>query len=77
MERGSQDAYGYTPMNDRMMGYQDGGQRQGGNMGEGRSGYGGNMMGHSDPVSAIRDMLMTASPDQRDSIRYELSNMLK
>lgn len=78
MERGSQDAYGYTPMNDRMMGYQDGGQRQGGGMmGEGRSGYGGNMMGHSDPVSAIRDMLMTASPDQRDSIRYELSNLLK
>ncbi len=77
MERGSQDSYGYMPMNDRMMGYQGGGQRQGGNMGEGRSGYGGNMMGHSDPVSAIRDMLMTASPDQRDSIRYELSNMLK
>lgn len=66
MEDGS-DAQGYTrPMDDRM-GY-------GGSMG-GRAGYGGKM-GHSDPVSAIRDMVMTADPDTRSMIRSEMSKLL-
>lgn len=56
------------------MGYGTGG-------GMGRSGYGGspanggNMMGHSDPVSAIRDMMMTADPDTKMRIRNELGMM--
>ena len=49
--------------------------------GGGRRGYGGspanggNMMGHSDPVSAIRDMMMTADPDTKMRIRNELGMM--
>lgn len=65
MEGGS-DTQGYTrPMDDRM-GY--------GGMG-GRAGYGGSM-GHSDPVSAIRDMFMTADPDTRSMIRNEMSKLM-
>jgi hypothetical protein len=32
-------------------------------------------MGHSDPVSAIRDMMMTADPDTKMRIRNELGMM--
>ena len=60
---GSPDPSGYTrPRADRMQG-----------MDAGRQGYG--TMGHSDPVSAIRDMLMTASPEERARIRAELTGM--
>lgn len=61
---------------------QDGyGMGYGTGMGGGRSGYGGspanggNLMGHSDPVSAIRDMMMTADPDTKMRIRKELGMM--
>lgn len=65
---GSQDSMGYGGMS----GY--------GSMGN-RAGYGGspanggNLMGHSDPVSAIRDMMMTADPDTKMRIRKELGMM--
>lgn len=66
---GQQASYGYS-----RMGY-------GGGMDTGRRGYGsgsaanGGIMGHSDPVSAIRDMLMTADPDTKMRIRSELGSM--
>lgn len=34
------------------------------------------MMGHSDPVAAIRDMMATGSPEMKMQIRNELSGML-
>ena len=50
-------------------------------MGSGRRSYdggnpasGGTMMGYSDPVGAIRDMMATASPEMRMQIKTELSN---
>lgn len=65
MQQGSSETSGYgTPSR---MGY--------GGMG-GRQGYGGsNMMGHSDPIAAIRDMLATANPEMRSQIRNELRNI--
>lgn len=60
----------------------------GGGMGAGNAGYGGmaggrrgygdgnRMMGHSDPVAAIRDMMATGSPEMKMQIRNELSGML-
>lgn len=62
------------------MGYGTG-MSGGGTGGGGRRGYGGspanggNLMGHSDPVSAIRDMMMTADPDTKMRIRSELGMM--
>lgn len=49
-----------------------------GGTGGGRMGYGGQdgMMGHSDPVAAIRDMLATGSPEMRAQIRNELTDMI-
>lgn len=53
----------------------------GSGVGSGRRGYGGspanggNLMGHSDPVSAIRDMMMTADPETKMRIRSELGMM--
>lgn len=78
MERGDGSS-GYTPMrgNTDRMGY-----GSGGNMGGtgGRRGYGSgrnnDMMGYSDPVGAIRDMLATSSPEMRAQIRSELSNLM-
>lgn len=50
--------------------------------GNGRRGYsggspanGGTMMGYSDPIGAIRDMMATASPEMRMQIKTELSNL--
>lgn len=47
-------------------------------MAGGRRGYGqpNRMMGHSDPVAAIRDMLATANPEMRMQIRNELSGIM-
>ena len=66
------------------MGYGSGGGMGGGGRGDsggGRIGYGsgsstsGGVMGHSDPVSVIRDMMMTADPETKMRIRNELSMM--
>lgn len=45
-------------------------------MSGGRQGYGGGMMGHTDPISTIRDMLSTANPEMRAQIRNDLSNLI-
>jgi len=63
-------------------GYSGGGTGYSGGMGysggnNGSMGYsGGGSMGHSDPMSALREMLATASPEKRMQIRNELSGMM-
>lgn len=60
------------------MGYSGGGNTGSmGYSGGGRSGYsGGNgMMGHSDPMSVLREMLANADPEKRMQIRNEIMNM--
>lgn len=58
------------------MSYNAGGMGGGGRRGYGGSpANGGNLMGHSDPVSAIRDMMMTADPETKMRIRNELGMM--
>lgn len=79
--QGQQGLSGYTRMgggsgssaNGGRMGYGS----QGG-MGGGRMGYvpQDGIMGHSDPVAAIRDMLATGSPEMRAQIRNELTDMI-
>lgn len=66
MTQGQQDSMGYMQSPSRM-GY------QGGGMGSSRSGYG---MGHSDPMSAIKDILMTSDPETRSMIRSEINKMM-
>lgn len=39
-----------------------------------RSGYG--MMGHSDPLSSIREMMMTADPETKAMLRSEMTKLL-
>jgi hypothetical protein len=57
------------------MGYSGGTSYPGGN--NGSMGYSGSgSMGHSDPMSALREMLATASPERRMQIRNELSGMM-
>jgi hypothetical protein len=68
---GESEASGYGSMGGRS-GY--GGQ--GGSMGGNRSGYGGNMMGHSDPMSAIRDIMNTADPETKMMLRNEINKMM-
>ena len=65
MEGGQQQ--GYMPM----QGYGSGGSMQS----SGRQGYGGSM-GHTDPMSTLRDMLATASPEQRMQIRSEVNQLM-
>lgn len=52
-----QDSMGYTPMN-RIYG-------------TGRQGYGGGMMGHTDPMQVVRDVL-ASNPELRSQLRSEL-----
>lgn len=54
-----------------------GGGRMGYGM-DGRRGYGGNggSMGHTDPISTIRDMLATSTPEMRAKIRNDLSGLM-
>lgn len=68
-----QDTYGYTQPTGNRMGY---GQGSSGGMNGDRAGYSGGMMGHSDPASAIRDILMTADPETKAMLRGEISKML-
>lgn len=63
---GGQDAMGY--MQPRTMGYQ--GQGGMGSTG-GRQGYGGGMMGHTDPMQIVRDVL-ASNPEIRSQLRNEL-----
>lgn len=73
MEGGSGSS-GYTSMRSSgNMGSMGTGGRRG--YGSGSSANGGTMMGHSDPVATIRDMMATASPEMRMQIKTELSNM--
>lgn len=71
---GKQDVAGYGGGMGRM-GYT--GMSQGGGA---RRGYGSpmnsGMMGHGDPLSAIRDMLATSDAESRAQIRSELSNLM-
>ena len=67
---GGQDAMGYTQP--RMIGYQSqGGMGSQGSMGGGRQGYGGGMMGHTDPMQVVRDVL-ASNPEIRSQLRSEL-----
>lgn len=63
---GGQDQMGY--MQPRTMGYQ--GQGSMGSTG-GRQGYGGGMMGHTDPMQIVRDVL-ASNPEIRSQLRSEL-----
>lgn len=63
-----QEQMGYTQPMDRM-GY--GQSSSGGGMGGGRQGYGDGMMGHTDPMQVVRDM-MVAHPEIRSQLRNEL-----
>lgn len=51
----------------RMMGYQS----QGNQATTGRQGYGGGMMGHTDPMQVVRDVL-ASNPELRSQLRNEL-----
>lgn len=68
---GGQDAMGYTQP--RMMGYQGqgGGMGRQGSMGGGRQGYSSGMMGHTDPMQIVRDVL-ASNPEIRSQLRNEL-----
>lgn len=66
---------GYTSMSRGTMASMDAGGYGGRRGYSGSSANGGNLMGHSDPVSAIRDMMATASPEMRMQIKTELSNL--
>lgn len=68
---GSQDSMGYTQP--RIMGYQGQGGGMGGqgSTGSGRQGYGGSMMGHTDPMQIVRDVL-ASNPELRSQLRNEL-----
>lgn len=65
---GGQDTMGYTPMN--RAGYGQGGM-SGDTGGGGRQGYGGGMMGHTDPMQVVRDVL-ASNPELRSQLRNEL-----
>lgn len=66
MADGQQDSMGYTQPTSRM------GYGQGQMSGGGRQGYGsGGMMGHTDPMQAVRDMMATY-PELRSQLRSEL-----
>lgn len=73
---GKQDMAGYGGGMGRM-GYNGGGMAQSGG---GRRGYGTptgtNMMGHGDPLAAVRDLLATSDAESRAQIRSELSNLM-
>lgn len=69
---GESEAAGYSGMGGRS-GY---GGQSGGMSGGGRSGYGGNMMGHTDPMSAIRDIMNTADPETKMMLRNEINKMM-
>lgn len=77
MQRGS--AAGYAQGGGGRMGFNGGGT--GGSGGGGRRGYGGspanggNMMGHGDPMEAIREILATAGPEARMQLKNELGMM--
>jgi hypothetical protein len=64
---GGQDAMGYTQP--RMIGYQSQGSQ--GSMVGSRQGYGGGMMGHTDPMQIVRDVL-ASNPEIRSQLRNEL-----
>lgn len=66
---GSQDSMGYTYPN--TMGYQGQGGMGGQGSTSGRQGYGGGMMGHTDPMQVVRDML-ASNPELRSQLRNEL-----
>lgn len=70
MNGSNQDTMGYSSMG--RMGYGQGSSGMSG----GRQGYGSGMMGHTDPISTIRDMLSTANPEMRAQIRNDLSNLI-
>lgn len=61
---GGQEPMGYSQPR---MGY----QQQGGMGGQGRQGYGGGMMGHTDPMQVVRDVLAN-NPELRSQLRNEL-----
>lgn len=45
-------------------------------MADSRQGYGGGMMGHTDPIAEIRDMLATSTPEARAKIRNDLTGLI-
>lgn len=65
---GGQDSMGYTHMNRIGYGQSNMGGSTGGN---GRQGYSGGMMGHTDPMQIVRDML-ASNPELRSQLRNEL-----
>lgn len=83
MQRGSAAGYaqggGGSGGGGGRMGFNGGGTGGGG--GGGRRGYGGspanggNMMGHGDPMEAIREILATAGPEARMQLKNELGMM--
>lgn len=73
MEGGSSGSSGYQQPMGRM-GYGSGSQS--GMQSGGRRGYGSGSMGHTDPISMIRDMMMTGTPETQAKIRGDLSNIL-
>lgn len=52
------------------------GSQDGSMSGNSRSGYNSNMMGHSDPMSAIRDIMATADPETKMMLRSEINKMM-
>lgn len=69
-EMGYSSRRGYD---NRMQGNRSGWQNQYGS-GYSRRGYG--MMGHGDSVEGIRNIMMTASPEEKERMRAELRTML-
>jgi hypothetical protein len=78
-EKSCWEAEYYRSITEAMAG-EGGSSRSSGYSGGGRMGYmddrRGYAMGHTDPISTIRDMLATSTPEMRAKIRNDLSGLM-